>query len=304
MNSSKNIKVIIPGGNGFIGQSFVHLCQFKNYQPVVLSRKYSDKDNYYLWDGRNRGRWQNKLDGADAIVNLTGRSINCRLTKKNKNDILNSRVEPIQILSKVINELKSPPKVWIQASSVGIYGNTNKPVDESSRVSNSDFFSNICNEWESTFLKLNLPETRKVILRIGWVLGRNGGVLQPIIRLTEKGMGGRSGSGKQMISWIHQEDLNQLIERAMKEEKFEGIYNAVSPNPVSNQSFMNNLRKLCHQRVGPPIPLWAVHLGALFMGTSPELILGSKHVQSLRLKSHHFEYKFPNIEKALKQILY
>ncbi len=294
--------IVIAGGHGFIGQGLKNYLKQLCMPYVILSRNPQGDQSVY-WDGQNAEKWISVLDHAKAIVNVTGKSINCRLTRENKKEILASRLNPIRALAEGIKMCENPPKIWIQAASVGIYPDEfNTPSVEASPPGN-DFLAHICQTWESEFLNLSVPDLRQVILRIGWVLGKNGGVLLPLVRLTKNGLGGRVASGRQRISWIHQEDLNFLITDAINTDRYQGIYNAVTPQPVSNAEFMYLLREQLRVKIGPPIPKPFVYIGALFMGTSASLALSSKTCFPERLNHLNFPFKYTDLSEAFKEVL-
>lgn len=301
MNHNLKEHIVIAGGNGFIGKSLQSFLKKKNVPFIILSRDPQTKNSVF-WDGKNSGEWITSIENARAIVNVTGKSINCRLTQKNKNAILGSRLHPIAALSDGIRACKNPPKIWIQASSVGIYPNTYSEICDEASQSGTDFYADVCKAWEASFLNLDIPDMRKVVLRIGWVLGEEGGVLEPLIKLTKQGMGGQVGSGRQMISWIHQDDLNQLIYNCVYSNQYQGIYNTVSPNPVSNQYFMKALRRQFKIKIGPPIPKPFVYLGALFLGTSASLAFSSKNCISHNLQNQNFLFQYEKLEAAFNAL--
>ena len=202
-----------------------------------------------------------ELEGAEAIINFAGRTVNCLYTAKNRKEIINSRLDSVQVLHRALRQCQQPPKVFIQAGSLAIFGDTREECDEEA-PHGEGFSVEVCQRWEEAFFAVDHPETRQVVLRIGFVLGRDGGALEPLQKLARFGLGGKIGSGKQYISWIHIEDLNRMIRYGM-DRPLEGVYNATGPTPVTNDTFMATLRKAMGKGWAPPAPTPLVKLGAV-----------------------------------------
>ncbi|SMO83042.1 TIGR01777 family oxidoreductase [Melghirimyces algeriensis] len=299
-----NRKIVIPGGSGFLGQAFANDLASRNVQVTVLTRGQERTDGnirYMKWDGKTMGSWIHELDGAKGIVNLTGKSVNCLYTKKNRKEILDSRLDSVQVLHQAIQTCDTPPEVFIQASSLAIFGNTQNPCDENA-PHGEGFSADVCKQWESAFFKENLPNTRQVALRIGFVLGKNGGALEPLQRLTKYGLGGTVGSGKQYISWIHMEDLKGML-RYILDHPTEGIYNATGPNPVTNRTFMETLRKAMGKGWAPPTPAPLVRLGAIIvMRSDPDLALHGRNCLPQRLLDEGFQFQHTDLQATLQEL--
>ncbi len=241
-----NNKIIIVGGSGFLGQALAPALIDRGYEVIVLGRGASrtrDGVQHLQWDGSTLGEWAAALDGARAVVNLTGKSVNVRHTAENKREILESRVNSVRVLGDAIARCANPPPVFLQASGIGYYGDTgSRAVDESAPFG-SDFMAEVCREWERALDALQLPATRKVMLRIGVVLGRNGGALQLLEKLTKLFAGGAVGSGRQFMSWIHINDVVRMFVAAVEQPELTGVFNATAPEPVTNAEFMRELRR-------------------------------------------------------------
>ena len=236
-------RVVIPGGSGFLGQSLSDHLVGKGYQVVMLSRSPAANPGHaqeVAWDGKTAGAWTRLLDGADAVVNLTGKSVNCRYTPANRKEILASRVDSIRAIGEAISKCETPPGVWVQAGSVAIYGDRGDYICDESAHYGEGFSVETCVLWEQAFDDVQTPSTRKVSLRIGLALGRGGGALETLMSLTKVLLGGATGNGKQYISWLHVQDLNKMFEWAIERDSIEGVFNATGPTPVTNAEFMRS----------------------------------------------------------------
>jgi uncharacterized protein (TIGR01777 family) len=297
-------KIVIAGGTGFIGKVLAeHLS--KTSRVVVLSRtprREQDNIKRVQWNGRNLGDWVNELEGAYAVINLTGKNVNCRYTPRNKKEILESRLLSTKVLGEAVSTIKDPPKVWIQMSSATIYKHSeDKPNDETFGEVGSDFSMNVCRDWEKTFDELPLNGVRRIIMRTSIVMGKEGGALLPLKNLVKFGLGGRQGSGSQMVSWIHQEDIVGVVDW-MLSGNASGVYNVTSPQPIQNSVLMKYLRKAYGVPLGLPSPNWLLTFGAALIGTETELVLKSRWVIPKRLLQEGYRFRFPSAEGAIKDL--
>jgi len=298
-------KVIIAGGSGFLGQALASSLLKDGHEVVILGR--SEKTGLYgkfvHWDGRNLGDWSKELEGATALFNLAGRSIDCRYTEKNKALILNSRIDSTKALGEAIKRCDEPPKVWLNASTATVYKDIRgdlKPHDENSETDAEGFAEDVGRAWEKTFFDASNEGVRQVVMRISIVLGEGGGAFLVMRRLTKLGLGGRQGPGTQWISWLHIDDWVGIAKFLMKNSAISGPVNLAAPNPVTNQEFMRCMRKqFAPLGIGFPAPTPAIYLGGIFMGTEPDLVLKSRKVISRVLAEQKFDFKFPQIGKAL-----
>jgi len=298
-------RIILAGGSGFIGQSLSSFLVSKNYEVVVLTRGKSDHHGSIReahWDGKTLGEWTQFANGALGLLNLTGRSINTRHTLEHWREIVDSRVDSVRILGKAISQCMQPPKVFVQIAGVGIYGNKGEQVCDETTAPGDDFVSEVCKKWEGAFDSVDSPNTRKVLLRLGVVLGRNGGFLQILSRLTRWFLGGHVGNGRQYISWIHTADLSGMILQAIEQEQLTGVLNATAPNPVTNAELMRELRRALHRPWSPPVPEFAVRIGSWLMGTEASLALVSQRCVPKRFLEKNFQFEFPTLREALANI--
>jgi uncharacterized protein (TIGR01777 family) len=298
-------RIILAGGSGFIGTALARELIRRGHEASVLTRSprtRTDGVREVVWDGKNVGKWVEHLDGAEAVVNLTGKNINCPHTAENLREITASRVDSVRVLAEALGRVKIPPRVWVQASATGFYGDAQDRLCDETSPSGTDALSLICRDWESAFANANLPQTRKITLRTGFVLGRESGALPVLARLTKLFLGGAVGSGRQYISWIHLADLVQMFVAAIERENLSGTFNAVAPNPVTNAEFMRELRRALHRPWSPPAPEFAVRLGARLMGSEPSLALVSQRCAPKRFLEAGFAFQFPQLVPALNDL--
>ena len=301
-------KILIAGGNGFFGISLATQFAGTGAKVTVLSRsqpKVAGDWTYATWDGRTQGAWGELLEGADAVVNLAGRSVNCIKTPDHQDEILRSRVESTRVLGAAMRVASCPPPVWVQMSTAHIYGDPPTAVCSEESMEGIGFAPMIGHAWEAAFAESILPQQRGVILRTSFVVGRDrgagGGALSMLGFLARIGLGGRVGSGTQGMSWIHESDLNNLVAQAITDDSMSGVYIASAPNPVSQVDFMRILRRVIKMPIGLPAFKWMVRIGApLILRTDPELALYGRYVRSERLAENGFVFEFPEIEPALR----
>ena len=302
-------ELLIPGGSGFLGMQLARYFSEKNWKVRVLSRKKRtaiDNISFLQWDGKTSGDWANAVETADVIVNMAGRTVNCRYNEKNKRQILDSRIDSTRILGQVIAQAARQPKVWINSSSATIYEDTvgDLPAnDEYEGQIGSAFSPGICKAWEKEFEKADTPDVRKIALRTAIVIGKEpGGALEYLINLTKLWLGGTQGKGDQFISWVHLRDFARVIEFLIEKVSISGIINCAAPNPVSNKTFMALLRQNVGRSWGLPMPVFLLEIGAFFLSTQTELILKSRKVVSKRLEEEGFVFEFNTLEEAFKEI--
>jgi len=298
-------RIILAGGSGFLGQSLTKELLARNYELIVLTRRPRERSDGVIeveWDGQHVGEWIKFLDGAEAVVNLAGRSVNCRHTPENVREINESRVNSVRVIASAIDFVKQPPRVWVQSGSLALYGDTGDRWCDENAPTGEGEATETCKLWEGAFNSANAPKTRKVLLRIGFVLDRDGGALSVLGNLTRWFLGGRVGSGKQYISWIHLADMNRMFLDAIEKENLSGTFNATSPNPMKNKEFMRELRRALHRPWSPPVPVWAVHFGSWLMQTEPSLALTGRRCAPKRFLDAGFKFQFPELREALKNI--
>jgi uncharacterized protein (TIGR01777 family) len=298
-------RIVIAGGSGFIGSALAAHFVGQGHDVVVLTRTAHARDNgvrEVAWNGRSFGPWAKELDGAAAVINLTGKSINCRHTNKNRREIIASRVVSVRAIADAIGASATPVPVWVQASAVGIYGNAGDALCDESAPHGNDFMADVCEQWEAAFRAALTPNTRRVVLRFGIVLGRDGGVLSTLATIARWGLGGTVGSGRQYMSWIHRDDLVSIMERALTTE-MSGPYNASNHVPETNANFMKRLRKAVHRPWSPPAPAIAVKIGAYVVGTEPSLALHGQRCVPRRLDEEGFVFAHEDLGQTLASLL-
>ena len=300
-------KIILAGGNGYLGRILAEYYRYLANEVIVLSRKIEvDNGNIktLFWDGTHQGEWVSELEGSDLLINLCGKNVNCRYSEENQNEIINSRIVPTNLLGKVIENMKNPPKLWINITSATIYRHAeDRPQDEESGDIGYGFSIDVCRKWEDAFFKTKTPLTRKIALRMGIVLGKNDGAFPRLLNLVKLGLGGKQGDGQQYISWIHEQDAARCTAWLIQHEEINGIVNCTSPEPIKNENFMTTIRDLYGVPFGLPSPAWLLEIGAAFIGTETELILKSRWVLPKRLIENGYQFLYPKAEHAIKDIL-
>ena len=308
--SETDRKIIIAGGSGFLGISLANHLAGIGCDPIILTRgtkRVAGPWQYVAWDGRTLDDWVDSLNGAFGIVNLAGRTVDCIKTPDHQDEILRSRVESTRVLGQAIRQIENPPTVWVQMSTAHIYGDPPVVTCDESAPFGVGLAPNVAMAWEAEFVKEVLDSQRGVVLRTGFVIGRDRGggpgALGKLGWLTRIGLGGTVGSGKQGMSWIHELDMNRLFERALFNESMQGTYNSTGPNPVSQKEFMAAMRKALGMPIGLPAAEWMVRIGAhLLLRTDPELALYGRYVLPQRLADEGFEFRYPMLKEALAEI--
>jgi len=290
-------KIVIAGGTGFIGSYLDMRFRERGYKVVLVSR---DKA-HVPWELIALTEALNK---ADILINLAGKSINCRHTPTNKKAVLESRIRTTELLGEAIRNCSQAPKLWINASATGVYKpSINHPMSEDETELGNDFLAEVVTSWEKVFFGRELASTRQVALRTSVVLGKDGGAIGPLVWLTRFGLGGKQASGTQMFSWIHLEDYFRVVLFLQEQDALQGVFNCTAPHPISNDVFMHALRSVLHVPFGIPAPEFVIRLGARLIGTEPELLLNSAYVVPKKLSDAGFKYSFPDINKALHDLL-
>lgn len=300
-------KIVLAGGNGYLGGVLAKYYSDKADEVVILSRreKQTEKNiRTVVWDGKTRGKWTAELVNADLLINLCGKNVNCRYTPKNKAEIVNSRVIPTELLGAVIHDMFEPPKLWINVTSATIYRHAEDlPQDEEAGEIGYGFSVDVCNAWETAFNKYDTPKTRKIALRMGIVLGHDDSVFPRLLNLVKLGMGGKQGNGKQYVSWVHEHDVARSTEWFLEHHDLQGIFNCTTPYPVKNAELMHTIRTAYGMPLGLPAPQWLLKMGAVVIGTETELILKSRWVLPKRLLDNGFTFQYKKAEEAIHDIL-
>jgi len=331
--SPRPLRIVLPGGSGQVGQLLARTLQQRGHHVTVLTRgPYSAPWQTIHWDGQHVGPWTETLEGADVCINLTGRSINCRSTEENRRAMYTSRIGSTRLLHKVIAGLKEPPRLWMNASAATLYNRAldkdgvDLPLDESCSVLSDDadsgdvssqgdrpedapwrrargFTRRVVRDWEAAFFAVPTPRTRKIALRSAVTLSPvSGNVYAVLVNLVRFSLGGTQGNGRQYLPWIHEADYVRAVEFLITREDLDGPFNLASPSPQQNRQFMAVLRESLNMPNGLPSPALFIHLGALLMGTNPELVLGSCRAVPGRLQQAGFEFLFPDWPEAAEDL--
>jgi uncharacterized protein (TIGR01777 family) len=269
---------VIAGGSGFIGRALARELLAGDFEVVVLTRsprKQTGGIREVFWDGKNSGEWVQVLDGAEAVVNLAGRNIKCPHTPENLRELTASRVDSVLAIAAAFHQCEANSAARLGAGGCHriLWRPTRPVVRRKFSGMGDDTLAGICKPWEAAFNSASAPDTRRVLLRIGFVLGRDGGALPLLAGLTKWFLGGTVGSGRQFISWIHVADLTRMFIEASSATNWPAHSTPSAQTPVTNREFMRELRRALHRPWSPPAPEWAVRLGARLMGTEPSLAL-------------------------------
>ena len=308
------MKVVIPGGSGQVGTILARAFHGDGHDVVVLSRSPGVQPwRVVEWDGATTGAWQAEIDGCDVVINLAGRSVNCRYTASHRDEILQSRVRSTRVVGEAIARAARPPCVWLQASTATIYAHRYDAAnDERSGILGGDeadvpsswrFSIHVARAWERAFDEAVANRTRKVALRSAMTLSpAPGGVFDTLLGLVRRGLGGRAGDGRQFMSWIQDADFTAAVRWLIDREDIEGVVNVAAPKPLPNAEFMQILREACGVPFGLPATTWMLEIGAVFLRTETELILKSRRVVPARLVEHGFTFAHPEWPSAASDL--
>lgn len=309
----KTRRIILAGGSGFLGRILCGQFLKQDCEVSVLTRspgKANDRARECYWDGRTLAEWSRELDGADVLINLAGRSVNCRYHARNRRLMMDSRVESTRVLGEAIGRCANPPRVWLNSSTATIYRHTYGPAwDENGEIgatpeAKDELSVEVATAWEREFNAAKTPHTRKVALRSAMVLGHGANSVFPVLcRLARFGLGGRMGSGRQYVSWIHEADFCRAIDWLIERDEFTGPVNLAAPNPVTNSEMMATVRELCGVPLGLPAAAWMLEVGAFLLRTETELIIKSRRVVPARLPASGFQFRFPHLREAMADLL-
>jgi uncharacterized protein (TIGR01777 family) len=300
-------KIILAGGRGFLGQALARTLAAGGWEVVVLSRDARDGALFreVLWNGETGGAWAAELEGAAALVNLAGRSINCVHTLERSREIVDSRLNALRALAKGWKRVKNPPPVWVQCSATGFYGNAGDRFCEETLPSGPGFLAEVCRLWEEAFAALELPDVRRVVLRFGPVLDQKTGPFPALLALTRKFLGGAAGSGRQYLSWVHRDDAVAMLAAAVTLPELAGTYNACAPGPVTNAEFMRELRAAAGRPWCPPAPEFVVRFVAEnHFRTDGNLALHGQRCAPQKLLSAGFKFRHPAVGGAIRDLMF
>jgi uncharacterized protein len=300
-------RLLIFGGSGFLGRYLTNYYLANGWDVVIIARHQPqpfDGARFVAWDGQTLGDWARELENADAVINLAGRSVNCRYTTENKRQIYASRLESTALIAKAIANAQNPPPVWLNSSSATIYRHAHdRAMNETSGEIGSGFSVDVCQKWEHALFETTLPKTRRVAMRLAMTFGAGkASVWEAFATLVRLGFGGPMAGGKQFVSWVHVRDFVRATHWLIEHPALEGAVNISSPHPLPNAQFLSALRRALHVPYALPVAQWQLELGAFAMGTETELLLKSRRVVPQKLLDSGFEFEFPKWEKAARDV--
>lgn len=309
------LRLVITGGGGQIGTILARHFHDSRHQVTVISRSAHPAPwRVVRWDGTHLGDWASELDGADVVINLAGRSVNCRYNDSNRRAIKTSRVETTRLLGQALVQVPHPPRLWLNASTATIYRHTfDRAMDEETgEIGGNEpdapptwsFSIDVATSWEKAFFDAPDPTIRKIALRSAVTMSPDpGGIFDTLLRLVRYGLGGTAGSGRQYVSWIHESDFCSAVELVIEREDITGVINLSAPNPLPNQAFMQILRRAWGARLGLPANRWMLEFGAMLLRTETELILKSRRVIPGKLIASGFRFRFPEWSAAAHDLV-
>jgi uncharacterized protein (TIGR01777 family) len=308
------MKIVIPGGTGQVGTVLARTFQNHGHEVTVLSRKPASLPwRVVEWDAMTLAPWAAEIDGADVVINLAGRSVNCRYNAENRRQMMDSRVNSTMAVGEAIAAADHPPKVWLQMSTATIYAHRyDAPNDDVTGIIGGTepdvpdtwkFSIDVATSWERAANDAVTPNTRKVQMRAAMVMSPDrDGIFDTLLGLVRKGLGGTAADGQQYISWIHERDFIRSVYWLIEHEELSGPINLASPHPLMNKDFMRILRDAAGVSIGLPAMKWMLEIGAVLMRTETELILKSRRVVPKRLTDSGFEFEFPHWEQAARDL--
>jgi uncharacterized protein (TIGR01777 family) len=326
LETARSLRIVMPGGSGQVGHMLARFFQKRGHHVTVLTRgPYAAPWHTVYWDGIQLGPWVETLEGADVCINLSGRSINCRYTARNRRELYDSRIGPTRLLHQAFATLAIPPRLWMNASSASIYRHSlDRDMDEATgELGGDDQFgghemisprrrapakwnwtTQLIKDWESAFFSGEMPRTRKIALRTSLVFGpESGSIFAVLSRLVRFGFGGTQGNGRQYISWIHEADFARALEFLIDHEEIDGPINLAAPNPLPNREFMAALREAWDVPNGLPAPEPLIAIGTFLLRSEPELVIKSRRVVPGRLLQSGFQFEFPNWPEAAADLV-
>lgn len=304
------MKVAITGATGLVGSRLVEKLKAENHQILVLTRNPDKAKKIFpnsafpqveivQYNPQASGEWQKVISGCDAVINLAGAPIAERWTPQYKQEILSSRQTVTQKVVEAIKQAEAKPQVLVSASAIGYYGTSETATFDETSASGADFLAEVCQTWEAEAEKVKEAGVRLVIPRIGIVLA-NGGALGKMLGPFQMFAGGPIGSGRQWFSWIHRDDLVDLIIEALKRPDMEGVFNATAPNPVRMEQFCQTLGEVMNRPSWLPVPDFVLEL---LLGDGSKVVLEGQQVLPKHTQEVNFQYKYPELKPALKEIL-
>jgi uncharacterized protein (TIGR01777 family) len=308
------MKIVITGGSGQVGTILARAFHSEGHEVVVLSRvSHAARWSVIPWDGKTVGDWAAEIDGADVVINLAGRSVNCRYHARNRRKIMLSRVLSTRAVGHAIARASRPPHVWLQASTATIYAHRyDADNDEATGLLGGAepdapetwrFSIAVAQAWERAFAEAATPATRKVALRSAMTMSPDpGGIFATLRNLVRCGLGGPVGDGRQFVSWIHEEDFIRAIRWLIERREIDGAVNLAAPHPLPYAEFMRALRVACRMPIGLPATRWMLEIGTWLLRTESELVLKSRRVVPGRLLGSGFEFRYPEWPEAARAL--
>ncbi len=312
---ARHLRIVIPGGSGQVGQILARHFHNQGHAVTVVSRSAAATPWRTIpWNGRDLGSWTQEIDGADVVINLAGRSVNCRYTDANRREIMDSRVLSTRVIGQAIAQASQPPALWMNASTATIYRHAlDRPMDEATGEHGGTepgtpptwrFSIDVATSWEREFFAAATPGTRKIALRSAIIMSPDqGGAFSILLLLVRAGLGGKAASGDQFVSWVHDADFIRAIDFLIAHERLDGCINVCAPGPLPNREFMRALREAWGARIGLPATKWMLEIGAFFLRTETELILKSRRVVPQRLPDSGFEFCFSDWPSAARDLV-
>ena len=314
------LRIVLPGGSGQVGRMLARFFQERGHHVTVITRgPYTAPWQTVHWDGLTLGPWVETLEGTDVCIHLSGRSVNCRATARNRRELYDSRIGPTRLLHQAFACLVNPPRLWMNASTATIYRHSlDKAMDEATgEIGGNELISprrrapekwnwtvELVKDWESAFFGAATPRTRKIALRTALVFSpAPGSVFATLSHLVRAGLGGTQGNGHQLVSWMHESDYARALEFLMNHEDIDGPVNLSAPHPLPNREFMAALREAWEMPNGLPAPAALLKIGMFFLRTEPELVLKSRYVVPGRLLDAGFQFEFPTWPEAAADLV-
>ncbi len=301
------MKIVLAGASGYLGRLLTEHFAAGGHEVVVVSRRTPHLPTgarFVAWDARHQGKWSGEVDGADGVINLAGRSVNCRYNEENRRQILESRLESTRAVGVAIAAASRRPAVWLNANSATVYREArDRDMDEASGEIGSGFSVDVCRQWEAALMELPLPGVRRIAMRLSMVFGWEAEVFHVMSRLVRLGLGGTQGDGGQYVSWLHDTDFVRAVDWMLMHEELAGAVNVCAPAPLPNRDFMRTMRQALGRPFGLPAPRLALEVGAVFMRTETELILRSRRVVPGKLLDSGFRFLFEDWRAAVENVV-
>jgi hypothetical protein len=317
--AAQRLRVVIPGGSGHVGKVLARHLQERGHFVSVLTRgPYTAQWETVHWDGMQIGPWTETLEGADVCINLAGRSVSCRYSAEHRREIYESRIGTTRLLNRAIAQMERPPRVWLNASTVAIYGDDDRSgsdelgdglreganVATRRKLGAREFLRHVARDWEAALFETPTPRTRKVAMRSAMAMRATaGGAFATLLNLVRVGLGGQQGNGRQFVSWIHEEDFARAVEFLIARDEMEGAVNIAAPIPLPNREFMEELREAWGMPNGVPAPRPLLEIAAFVLRTEPTLLLKSSRAVPARLMDAGFRFEFPEWREAAEDLV-